>query len=296
MPRSRTEALQKVGAIDPGGPAVECDQLRAALRELSAPGELPLEYRRRSPGPVVLALLGATGAAAFLGLSGRLAPGGAIATVLVGVTLAIFASVVPRVRRARGVNATIADALREATPWTAEGALARIRSVTPDVLMSSRPDLLLRAVAELECWAGAPDRAAAVGHAALAGVDGGRAWRWIGGITAEVVRSLALGGRVEEARRWLTWGGRHLSPVFEGESWLARSLVLLREGKAGSAQELLEARLRDQRDLSVWARYEARALLAFAQGGSLPADVPPESVSFLGSRWPELARLVGHAR
>jgi hypothetical protein len=84
--------------------------------------------------------------------------------------------------------------------------------------------------------------------------------------------------------------------VFEGESWLARSLVLLREGKAASAKEVLEAALRDQRDLSVWTRYEARALLAFARGGALPEDVPPETVGFLGTRWPELARLVGHAR
>jgi hypothetical protein len=289
MAPSRNAALQKVGALDPAGTSFPRERLAQALRELPAPGELPSEYRKRSLGAVVLGVLAATGMTAFLGVTGRLGPGRAGVAVAVGVVLAIVLAVTSALRRMPRVLSTVGEALRGATPANAATALAQVRPVAGDALTLAGPDPLLRALAELECWDGAPDRGAAVGHAALAAIDGPRAWRWVGGITAEIVRSLALAGRVEEARQWIAWGDRHLSPVFEGESWLARALVLLREGEGGRAAVLLEAGPLDAEDLSLWTGHEARALLAYAQGVELPVDVPPASVAFIGSAWPEFA-------
>ena len=289
MAPSRNAALQKVGALDPAGTSFPRERLAQALRELPAPGELASEYRRRSLGTGVLGVLAATGVSAFLGVTGRVSPGRAGVAVAVGVVLAIVLAVTSALRRMPRALSTVGEALRGATPANAAEALAQIRPVAGDALSLAGPDLLLRALAGLESWAGAPDRGAAVGHAALAAIDGPRAWRWVGGIAAELVRSLALAGRVEEAKQWIAWGDRHLSPVFEGESWLPRALVLLREGEGDRAAALLEAGPLDAEDLSVWTGHEARALLAFARGASLSANVPAPSVAFIGSAWPEFA-------
>jgi hypothetical protein len=295
MARTRTEALERLGALDPASTSFPRERLARALRELPVLGELPPEYRKRSLGKGVLGVLAATGVAAFLGVTGRLSPGRAAVAVAVGVTLAIVLAVTSALRRMPRVASAVGETLRGATPANAAEALARIRPVAGEALTYRTPDVLLRAIAELECWAGAPDRGAAVGHAALATINGPRAWRWVGGITAEMVRSLALAGRLEEARQWIAWGDRHLAPVFEGDSWLARALVLLRAGEGGRAAALLEGGPVDEEDISVWTGHEARALLAFAQGARLPPDVPPEMVEFIGSSWPEFLRFLAQA-